>query len=193
MAATRFGRQAWLGGRGPVLAFLATAAISMLVATGRPVRADEAKIGIIDSQRIFAEYQEAKDAEVIFQQEMDQWQKDLGQMEKEILAQQEKIRSQSLLLSKEKLDEMQQDLDTMLRNYDAKKTEILDPNKGKAVLRNQELSQPINDQISTVVERIGAEGKFTIILDVATVNVVYAAEGVDLTDQVLEELEKKGE
>ena len=29
----------------------------MLLATSVPVRADEAKIGIIDSQRIFAEYQ----------------------------------------------------------------------------------------------------------------------------------------
>ena len=164
--------------------------VMLLAATSAVAVADEAKIGIINSQRIFEEYQEAKDAEVLFQQEMEQWQKELVEMEREILAQQEKIRSQSLLLSKEKLDEMQQELDGMLRNYDNRKTEILDPNKGKAVLRNQELSQPINDQITTVVERIGAEGKFTVIFDVATVNVVFAAEGIDLTDQVLEELEK---
>lgn len=192
MAATRFGTGGW---RRPEvrLAAVVTLALVGLTSAHGLARAEEAKIGIIDSQRIFAEYQEAKDAEVIFQQEMEEWQKDLADLEREILAQQEKIRSQSLLLSKDKLDEMQKELDTMLRNYDSKKNEILDPTKGKAVLRNQELSQPINDQITTVVERIGAEGKFTVIFDVATVNVVYAAEGVDLTDRVLEELENAGE
>jgi len=63
---------------------------------------------------------------------------------------------------------------------------IVDPNTGKAVLRNQELSQPINEQINKVVEQLGSEGEFDMIIDVATVNVVFLADGIDLTQQVLE-------
>jgi len=148
----------------------------------------EGKIGVIDSQRIFAEYQEARDAESIFQQEMNQWQKDLEDQERAILAKREEIRSKSLLLSKEKLDELQASLEQMMQGYDQSKAEILDPNTGKAVLRNQELSQPINDQINKVVEQLGAEGEFDMIIDVATVNVVFIADGIDLTEQVLESL-----
>ncbi len=155
-----------------------------------PARAAETKIGVIDSQKIFAEYQEAKDAEALFQQEMKQWQDDLGAKEKEIVGLQEKIRSQALLLSKEKLDELQADLDHKIQDYDTAKSEILDPTKGKAVARNKELSQPINDQITTVVERLGAQEGYTLILDMASVNVVYLNPVVDLTARVLDALGK---
>ncbi len=151
------------------------------------------KLGIIDSQRIFREYQEAKDAEAVFQEEMKQWQDELQGMEREILSMREKIRSQQLLLSQEKLDELQKQLEQKSQEYDRRRAEILDPNSGLAVKRNQELSQPINDQITTVVERLGAEGGYDLILDTATVNVVYQSSKVDLTDQVLAELQKGGQ
>ena len=150
------------------------------------------KLGIIDSQRIFQEYQDAKDAESVFQDEMKQWQNELQGMEKEILSMREKIRSQQLLLSQEKLDDLQKQLEQKSQAYDQRRTEILDPNNGLAVKRNQELSQPINEQITTVVERLGAEGGYDLILDTATVNVVYQSSQIDLTDQVLQELQKGG-
>ena len=150
------------------------------------------RIGVIDSQRIFSEYQEAKDAEAIFQQEMQVWQKELEDKERTIVAKEEQIRSQSLLLSKEKLDELQREHETLLAAYNKSKADILDPKTGKAVMRNQELSRPINEQISKVVEQLGAEGKFALIIDLATTNAVYLAEGIDLTDSVLAELAKGG-
>ncbi len=172
--------------------FLLTA-LSVLAFSGS-ARADEKnlKIGTIDSQRIFREYQEAKDAEAVFQDEMKQWQQDLQGMEREILSLQEKIRSQQLLLSQDKLNELQSQLEQKSQAYDQKRTEILDPNNGLAVKRNQELSQPINDQITLVVERLGAEGGYDLILDTATVNIVYQNKDLDLTDKVLEELQKSG-
>ena len=39
--------------------------------------------------------------------------------------------------------------------------------------------------VPTVVERLGAEGDYSIILDIATVNAFYVDEGLDLTDQIL--------
>ena len=152
----------------------------------------EGKIGLVDSQRIFAEYQDAIDAEAIFQQEMEGWQNELGDLEIAIRQKEEQIRSQSLLLSKEKLDELQSEAAQMISDYEAKKAEIVDPTNGKAVLRNQELSAPINDQINLIVEQIGTEDGFDIIIDVATVNVVFSAEGVNITDRVLAELESAG-
>lgn len=152
--------------------------------------AADAKFGVIDSQRIFTEYQVARDAEAVFQEEMRGWSEELGDLERQLMALQERIRSQALLLSKEKLDEMQSELDGLRRSYETRKAELFDPETGQAVTRNQELSAPINEQITTVVERLGSEGDYAMIIDLATVNVVYLGEGVDLTDQVLEELEK---
>jgi outer membrane protein len=168
--------------------------LALVPAGGPAARADEdtAKIGVIDSQRIFAEYQEAKDAEAVFQDEVRQWRDEIEGMEREILSLQEKLRSQQLLLSQEKLDELQSEVQQKTQEYERKRLEYFDNTDGLAVKRNQELSQPINDQITLVVERLGAEGGFDLILDMATINVVYLAEGLDLTDKVLEELEKSG-
>jgi len=163
----------------------------LLVAAAAPAVA-QSKIGVIDSQRIFSEYQEARDAEALFQQEMRGWQLELGELERELVGMQEQIRSQAQLRSKESLDALQSEYDAKLQSYEARKSEILDPDQGQAVLRNAELSAPINEQITTVVERLGAEGEFDLIFDRATVNVVYLSEGIDLTDQVLEELGKTG-
>lgn len=152
--------------------------------------AADVKIGVIDSQRIFSEYQVARDAEAVFQEEMRGWLQEVGELERELVGLQERIRGQALLLSKEKLDEMQAELDGKRRTYEARKSELFDQETGRAVARNQELSAPINEQITTVVERLGAEGDYTLILDMATVNVVFLGSGVDLTDRVLEELAK---
>jgi Skp family chaperone for outer membrane proteins len=123
---------------------------------------------------------------------MRQWQEEIEEMEREILSKREKLRSQQLLLSQEKLDELQLELEQLTNEYERKRAEILDPTSGLAVRRNQELSQPINDQITVVVERLGAEGGFDLIVDSATINVVYMSQEIDLTDKVLEELQKAG-
>jgi len=173
--------------------FLLLTALSVLAFSGSARAAEKnLKVGTIDSQRIFREYQEAKDAEAVFQDEMKQWQSDLEGMEREILSLREKIRSQQLLLSQDKLDELQSQLEQKSQAYDQKRSEILDPTNGLAVKRNQELSQPINDQITTVVERLGAEGGYDLILDTSTVNIVYQNNELDLTDKVLQELEQSG-
>lgn len=172
-----------------VLTFLI---LAFVVGSTGTANAADLKIGVIDSQRIFREYQEAKDAEALFQGEMRQWREELETMEREILSKQEKLRSQQMLLSQEKLDELQMEVEQLMNEWERKRVEIMDPTNGLAVKRNAELSQPINDQITLVVERLGAEGGFDLIMDAATINVVFMNPDIDLTDQVLAELEKSG-
>lgn len=148
----------------------------------------EQKIGVVDSQRIFAEYDKAREAENVFQEEMRAWATELEALEAELIQLQEQIRTQALLLSQERLNELQTQLDQRRANYDARREEILDPQGGLAVARNEELVRPINEQVSTVVERIGAEGDYSIILDIATVNAFYVDDSLDLTDEILEGL-----
>ncbi len=173
---------------------LAVVLLAALVAVPAGARAEDGtKIGVIDSQRIFSEYQEARDAEAVFQEEMRAWQQEIGELERELMDLQEQIRTQAPLRSKESLDALQSEYEEKLAAYEQRKQEILDPEQGQAVTRNAELSAPINEQITTVVERLGAEGDFDLIIDRAMVNVVYMAEGIDLTDQVLAELEQGSE
>jgi Skp family chaperone for outer membrane proteins len=162
-------------------------AILLLASTAGESLAEQ-KIGVVDSQRIFAEYDKAREAENVFQEEMRAWAAELEGMETELIGLQEQIRTQSLLLSQEKLDDLQRQLDQKRSAYESRREEILDPQAGLAVARNEELVRPINEQVSTVVERIGAEGDYAIILDIATVNAFYFNEAIDLTSEILEGL-----
>lgn len=168
--------------------------LAVLVALVALVAAQPAaaqKLGVIDSARIFSTYQQAKDAEALFQEEMRGWEQELAEQEQTIVAEREKLRSQALLLSDEKKQEIQANLQRMLQDYEARKSELMGP-EGLAVQRQQELSQPLNDQITTVVERLAAERDYDLVVDIATVNVVYMADGIDITDDVLAELERGG-
>lgn len=169
--------------KNPRFVSLAITAVLVLAVAG--TASAEQKIGVVDSQRIFAEYDKAREAENVFQEEMRAWASELEGMESELVQLQEQLRTQALLLSKEKLDEMQRTLDRQRQAYESRRQEILDPQNGLAVARNEELVRPINEQVSTVVERIGAEGDYSIILDIATVNAFYVDDGLDLTDEIL--------
>jgi len=167
----------------PRVVAMAVLGLFLVGAAGSAVA--EQKIGVVDSQRIFAEYDKAREAENVFQEEMRAWAAELEGMETELISLQEQIRTQSLLLSQEKLDELQRTLEQKRGAYEARRQEILDPQSGLAVARNEELVRPINQQVSTVVERIGAEGDYALILDIATVNAFYVDDALDLTDEIL--------
>lgn len=163
---------------------LALCALLLLVGNVGAAWAEQ-KIGVVDSQRIFNEYDKAREAENVFQEEMRDWATELEGMESDLIQLQEQLRTQALLLSKDKLDEMQRDLERQRQAYEARRQAILDPQTGLAVARNEELVRPINEQVSTVVERLGAEGDYSIVLDIATVNAFYVNDEIDLTDEIL--------
>jgi len=75
-----------------VLAAFAAAFASTLA------RAQEVKIGYIDSQRIFAEFRETQEAEKLYKKEVEKWKADAAVKEQEIAKLQEELRAQSLML-----------------------------------------------------------------------------------------------
>jgi Skp family chaperone for outer membrane proteins len=59
---------------------------------------------------------------------------------------------------------------------------------GRIVKLNADLTRPIIEKMNTILNRIGADEKFSVIFDVAPGGIVFAAEGLDLTGRVLDEL-----
>ncbi|PIE76785.1 hypothetical protein CSA17_00330, partial [bacterium DOLJORAL78_65_58] len=47
---------------------------------------------------------------------------------------------------------------------------------------------PITDQVQTIVERLGKEKGFGLIIDIGTLNVLYLDPGQDITNDVLSAL-----
>jgi outer membrane protein len=170
-----------------VLALIAGAFV--LASSSISVLAQEVKIGYIDSIKIFAEYKETQDAENVYKKEVDAWKAQAAKMEQDIVKLQDEIKAQSLMLSEEKQKEKRLQLDQQMQEYQKYMQDTFGDD-GLAAQRNKELTQPIIEKINKILERMGQEEGYTLILDAANANIVYANKALDLTDRVLEELGK---
>ena len=160
-----------------------------LLPLGAP-RAEEIKLGYIDTVKIFAEFKETVDAEAIYKKEVDAWKKKASDMEATLATMREEIQSQSLMLSEEKLAEKKQVFDRKLQEYNQYMTDVFGDN-GQAAKRNKELTQPIVEKINAVIANLAEAEGYTLILDAAQGNIVFAKKALDLTARVMEELEKQ--
>jgi len=163
------------------------AALLLLFAVSTVAMAADVKIGYVDSQRIFSEYQEYQDAQAKFDKDVEAWNAQADQMKSDIDALTDELESQSLILSPEKKKEKEAYLkakqDTLRQFLDA--TFGTD---GKAERRMAELSKPIRDKVLEVIERLAIENDYSIVFDAGTVNIAYAKKSLDITDEVLAEL-----
>jgi len=154
--------------------------------------AQEIKIGYIDSIKIFAEYQETRDAENVYKKEVETWKAQAARMEQEIVKLQDELKAQSLMLSEEKQKEKRLTLDQKMQEYQKFMKDTFGDD-GLAAKRNKELTQPIVEKINKILERIGKDEGYSVIFDAANANIVYADKALDLTEKVLEELNKVGQ
>jgi len=149
--------------------------------------AADLKIGFIDSERIFAEYQGTNQAQTEFEADITQWNQELETRKRDLEKLAEEYQSQSLILSEAKKREREEELQRKRSELDAFVQEIWGPT-GKVAQRNEQLTRPIVEKIREVLNDIGKEQNFSIIFDAIDGNVVYADQALDLTDLVVERL-----
>lgn len=157
----------------------------MLLAGG--LLAKDMKIGYIISARILDEYPEAQDAQKILSDEIAEWQRQGQQMQTELEALGQELDQQAMMFyseekKAEKAAEYQKKLDEF-RNFQSGIEQ-------RAMQRNQELFNPINEKIQKVIDTIAADEGYDIIFDAVGTNIAYADQRLDITDLVLEQLQK---
>lgn len=148
------------------------------------------KFGYVNSQKIIANYKEAQDAQERLGQINKEWENEAKEMQKQFQELGQQLESQRLLLSEERQQEKQQELQNLYTKIQQFQNEKWGQN-GEAVKKNEELMQPIIDKINAAIAKIGEEQRFDYIFDTVAGNILYASPSqTDLTDEVLEELEK---
>jgi len=165
-------------------------ALLLLSCTAAVAGAEELKIGFIDSEKIFAEYQETSVAQAQFEADIQKWNQELEQRKRELQKMTEDFESQRLILSKAKQAETEEQLQAKRTELDAFVQEIWGPS-GKVAQRNEQLTRPIVEKIREVLNDIGTAEGFSIIFDAIDGNVVYADQALDLTDRVIARLNEQ--
>ena len=164
--------------------FAATLALVVIVLaafSGSVLAADDIPLAVVDSQRIAEEYEAARDAQEQYQKFLRELELEVTDREKELTSMAEEIESQRMLLGEDALA-------TKVQEFERKKADYFQFREGIDQRAEQEYNakmKPILDQIKTIVERIGKEQDFGLIVDSSALGVVYIDPDYDLTDEVL--------
>jgi outer membrane protein len=172
--------------RGLPLGWTAGALLLALVAAG-PGLAAELKIGYIDSGKIFEGYTVAKESQKRFDQQVQAWREEAAEKEKQVNALRAELKDQGPVLSGPRRQEKDEQLQRAISDYERFVQDVWGPS-GRAATENERLTRDIVARIREVVEKIATENGYQLVLDAASGFVIFADKELDLTGQVLAEL-----
>ncbi|MEA1912672.1 MAG: OmpH family outer membrane protein [candidate division WOR-3 bacterium] len=150
----------------------------------------EQKIGYIDSQRVLSEYKGAAEIKSRYEQKISEWRNKAENLKNEIQKLQKSFQTQSLMLSEEAKLRKAQEIEKKQQEYQQFIQSVWGQG-GEAERLNQELMQPLLREIDTLLTKIGKEEEYSVILDASSGAVVYADDLLDITDRVIESLNRK--
>lgn len=175
--------------RGAARAAIGLALLAVFALPG-VARAQILKVGYVDSVRIFASYTYAKEQQQRFTREIEAWRAESDDRRKAIDQARADLKEQSLALSEEKRVEQEGQLQKLLSEYDAFVQAFWGP-KGRAAELNEQLTADVIQKVRDVVERVAHDDAYDLVLDAADGNVIFAVKSLDLTDRVLEVLNRE--
>lgn len=159
-------------------------ALNLLITAGA---AGADTIAYIDSERIRNEYEGARDIQSQLEASVADWRTQARELEGEIEGMIVEFQSQKLLLS----DEAAQEKELAIQEKQFALEQFLNEVwgvGGLAVRREAELWQPVIERINAILQEIGTESEYAMIFDAATTGIVYAASGIDLTQDIIDRL-----
>jgi outer membrane protein len=164
-------------------AVLAAALVACLAA---PAPA-EVRFGYIDSGRIFSEYKAAQEAQARFDRQVQGWRDEATERERQVNLLRAEVRDQAPILSSLRRQEKEEALQKAIAEYEKFIQDIWGP-QGRAAAENERATADVVQQIRSAVEKIAADRNLNLVLDAASGGIIYADKTLDLTPDVLAEL-----
>ena len=146
-------------------------------------------IGYIDTDRVMVECQDTQEAQELFQTEQQAWQEDIQEMDTEIQRLQDEFEQKKVILKESGKEEAQNEIQTLIEQRDQKVSEIFGEG-GKAMQKNAELLEPILTKLQKVIESVSTDENIDIVFDASTGGILYAVPSLDITDIVIERMNK---
>lgn len=167
------------------------AVLALLALAAAPLRA-EVRFGYIDSARIFIEYKAAQEAQARFDRQVQGWRDDAAEKERLVNQLRADVRDQSPILSSLKRQEREEALQKAISEYERLIQDIWGP-QGRAAQENERATNDVVQQIRAAVEKVAGEKNLNLVLDSASGAIIYADLTLDVTPEVLTELNAKAQ
>lgn len=157
-------------------------AVSMVLCAGVASGAEKGvKIGYVDLQKALNESEAGKEAKTSFNKRVEELQKALNERQEELKKLQEELEKQKDLLTPDARMEKEKSYQQKLK--DAQR--FAKDSQEELQQKDAELTKKILRDLRDVIRKIGTEEGYTIILERGEAFVLYAGEGIDITDRVI--------
>ncbi len=143
--------------------------------------ADALKIGCIDFQKVLNESDAGKKAKADLKALVESKQSTIDEKGKVIEKLKADLEKQASVLSAEAKKSKEEELEKILREYQR----LVQDSQTDVKKKELELTDAIIKDMRQIVEKIGEEGGYTLILEKTGGMVLYSAKDVDLTDTVI--------
>ena len=144
--------------------------------------ADVAKIGIVDIQRIMNTSDQGKSAQAQIKEQSDKMTETLKGKGAEIEELKNQIERDSMVMSKEKREEKEREFRIKLNDLKSLEKRY----RGELQVMEKKLANELREQVLVIVGEIGKKEGYLLIIN--NFNVMYAPGSIDITDQLIKQL-----
>ena len=163
---------------------------AVLLVVAALLGAKDYKVGYIDSDAVISRYEAAKEAKQELDEATAEFKIEADSLRAEWERARDEYESQELTLSEEGKRAKLAEVEQRKRRYDSFLDQVY-RSGGKIDQKNNELIAPIVEKISEAVSLLAEEEGFALVLDASRSEVVFAEQGLDITDLVVEELNRE--
>ncbi|MDT8451749.1 MAG: OmpH family outer membrane protein [Gammaproteobacteria bacterium] len=160
-----------------------TAALFTLAVCGNAIAAGDLKIGYVSVERLLAQAPQVEAVNTAMIERFGGKKEELQKLEEEIKTMQENYKRNELVMIEDKLDELKNKLIAKLQTFKQMEAAL---NQEVSTMRSQELAI-LQKSVRDIINEIATKDKYDLIL---SEGVVYAADRLDITEVVLERMNK---
>ncbi|RLB28655.1 MAG: hypothetical protein DRG66_03245 [Deltaproteobacteria bacterium] len=162
--------------------FLFSTIIILILLTHNVVLGEDfIKIGLIDVQRCLDESKEGQKIINLLKKKKDVLQRQLGMKEKELSRLRDELEKQAMILSMDAQEDKKRTFERKTRDF---KYLLRDLNEDMRRARQKE-EKTIFSELLEIIEKIGSEENYTLIMQKKAGGVLYCTDLVDITEKVI--------
>ncbi len=147
----------------------------------KPIWASELKIACIDIQRAVNECNAGKEAKKIIAKEIEKFQRLYGEKQKELQAMKESLDKQTLMLTPEARTAKEKELQAKSREFQR----WIEDTQNEIRQKGMEMERNISIGLQKLIQKVGAEEGYTLILEKNENIVLFSSKAIDITDKVI--------
>jgi len=159
-----------------------------LVCTPSVGWAQELKIGYVDLQRALNDSEAGKRAKESFKAEVERMEQSLERRKNEVEKLKDELEKKGLLLREEERDTLERDYRQKLRDFER----LYKDSQQELQIKDRDLTGRILEELRQVIQSMGEQGNYTVILEGNNTVVLYGSKAIDLTDTVIQSYNQKG-